>query len=136
MLATLALHSSTTLAPTKLLPLLSLLPRQGLNASVFQSNWAEKGLPVPSSSTPLDQSCRWEVQKVELKNGEKGVDGDVWGVKYWKGKRVTPEGRLDKIRGARKYLWATQVMPPKPLQRTLKKVGPAEEAEEAVKPEA
>lgn len=68
--------------------LLSLLPRDGVTSSVYQTRWAAKGLPVPSAAS-LDSTCRWEVKKVrlDLAAGEEGnkVTGRAWGVLYWKG---------------------------------------------------
>ncbi|GAA5985413.1 hypothetical protein JCM11641_000149 [Rhodosporidiobolus odoratus] len=93
--------------------LLSLLPRDGVNASVYQSRWAGKGLPVPTSAS-LEDSCRWDVSKVRLSVDEHGkAHGRAWGVQYWKGKRITPADKeYEPIRGGLKYLWQASTPPP------------------------
>ncbi|ORY91594.1 hypothetical protein BCR35DRAFT_252535, partial [Leucosporidium creatinivorum] len=91
--------------------LLSLLPKDGVASSVYQSRWATKGLPVPSPSAP-EQGCRWEVKKVAL-DLHGNVTGRAWGVQYWKGKRVTPaEKEYELISGGLKYNWAAAITPP------------------------
>lgn len=120
--------------------LLSLLPKDGLNAVVFQSRWAGKGLPTPSpsaSSAINDATCRWEVKKVRLafretENDKAQVAAKAWGVLYWKGalalsfrgttelirlgyagKRVTPaEKEYEPIKGGLKYEWSALNTPP------------------------
>ncbi|GAA5888353.1 hypothetical protein JCM5296_003301 [Sporobolomyces johnsonii] len=103
--------------PVPLPRLLSLLPKDGVAQSVYQTRWAGKGLPVPSSSlassSDADATCRWEVKKVRLRVTEDGsVKGRAWGVKWWKGKRVTPENKeFEPIRGGLKYLWQAATPP-------------------------
>ncbi|GAA5839528.1 hypothetical protein JCM11251_002748 [Rhodosporidiobolus azoricus] len=100
--------------PVPLPRLLSLLPRDGVGASVYQSRWAGKGLPVPTSAATLDDTCRWDVKKVKLqvKDG-KHVGGRAWGVLHWKGKRVTPADKeYEPIRSGLKYLWQASTPPP------------------------
>jgi len=73
--------------PVPLPRLLALLPRSGIGASVYESRWAGKGLPVPTASSPADytSSCRWEVKKVKLTPGDNGkLHGRAYGVHFWK----------------------------------------------------
>lgn len=68
--------------------LLSLLPRNGLDATVFQARWLTKNLPVPSplAPAPLDQACYYRVTKVNLTHNSTGkLSAKAWGIKYWKG---------------------------------------------------
>ncbi|KPV77288.1 uncharacterized protein RHOBADRAFT_41281 [Rhodotorula graminis WP1] len=102
--------------PVPLPRLLALLPRNGLGASVYESRWAGKGLPVPTSSAAStgDNSCRWEVKKVKLTPADNGkLHGRAYGVHFWKGKRTTPADKdYEPIRHASKYLWQAAVPPP------------------------
>lgn len=86
-MATTKLHAAT-------LPrLLSLLPKNGVSASVYQTRWEAKQLPVPSphSSASLDGTCRWEVSRVNLGVSEEGKPwAKAFGVLYWKGKLGPP----------------------------------------------
>ncbi|GAA6014622.1 hypothetical protein JCM10207_006881 [Rhodosporidiobolus poonsookiae] len=98
--------------PVTLPRLLSLLPRNGVGARVYQSRWQGKGLPVPSAAQP-DDGCYWEVKKVRLRVDDEGkVHGRAWGVHNWKGKRTTPADKEhEPIRGGLKYLWQSSVVP-------------------------
>ncbi|GAA5956861.1 hypothetical protein JCM21900_006274 [Sporobolomyces salmonicolor] len=113
--------------PVPLPRLLSLLPKDGVAQSVYQTRWAGKGLPVPSSSlsssSEADATCRWDIKKVRLSIAEDGsVKGRAWGVMWWKGKRVTPEGKeFERIRGGRKYLWQA-ASPPLLLEQEARKL--------------
>lgn len=60
--------------------LLAHLPHNGHGARVFQSRWAAKGLPTPSS-TSAASACFWEVRKTQATAGTT----KAWGVLYWKG---------------------------------------------------
>lgn len=79
-----------TAYPVRLPRLLSLLPKDGLNAVVYQSRWHALGLPTPANA-PESESCRWEVKRVKLlfetTNDDKAprVKANAYGVKYWKG---------------------------------------------------
>ncbi|BGP14921.1 hypothetical protein JCM10213_003722 [Rhodosporidiobolus nylandii] len=99
--------------------LLSLLPRDGVGASVYPSRWAGKGLPVPTSAASLDGSCRFDVKKVRLAVGEDGqVRGRAWGVAYWKGKRTTPADKeYEPVPGGLKYLWRAAETPAALLEK-------------------
>lgn len=69
----------------KLPQLLSLLPRDGVGASVYASRWAGKGLPVPTAAPHEgDATCRWDVKKVRLVTKDGRVTGRAWGVLHWK----------------------------------------------------
>ncbi|BGP23716.1 phenylalanine ammonia lyase [Rhodotorula toruloides] len=107
--------------PAYLPRLLSLLPRDGVGARIYPKRWVTKGLPVPS--VPIgqpqpahdDKNCYWEVKEVKLKTREDTgtLFARVKGVKYWKGKRVTPETReWEHIRGGLKWKWYSDVVPP------------------------
>ncbi|GAA5848830.1 hypothetical protein JCM9279_002958 [Rhodotorula babjevae] len=101
--------------PVPLPRLLALLPRNGVGASVYESRWAGKGLPVPTTAAADDTaSCRWEVKKVKLHSGDNGkLQGRAYGVHFWKGKRITPADKeYEPIRHASKYLWQSAVPPP------------------------
>ncbi|GAA5986801.1 hypothetical protein JCM10908_000903 [Rhodotorula pacifica] len=99
--------------------LLSLLPNDGVGARVYPARFVAKGLPVPASSTSSsagateqDQTCYWDVKKVQLAVTEAGhVRGRAYGVLNWKGKRVT-KGEYEPIRGGLKYLWQAATVPP------------------------
>ncbi|GJN89881.1 hypothetical protein Rhopal_002870-T1 [Rhodotorula paludigena] len=116
----------------KLPQLLSLLPRDGIGASVYASRWAGKGLPVPTAASHEgDATCRWDVKKVRLVTKDGRVTGRAWGVLHWKGKRVTPEDKeYERIRGGLKYLWQSAVPPPL-LVRHPRRAGAAAEPEAA-----
>ncbi|GAA5870569.1 hypothetical protein JCM8547_002050 [Rhodosporidiobolus lusitaniae] len=89
--------------------LLSLLPRDGVGAKVFQSRWAGKDLPVPSASS-VDGACYWEITRVRLRYEDGKVKGRSWGRHFHKGKLVT-EGADEPVRGGLKYLWQSAVPP-------------------------
>ncbi|GAA5893838.1 hypothetical protein JCM8208_001257 [Rhodotorula glutinis] len=116
--------------PVPLPRLLALLPRNGVGASVYESRWAGKGLPVPtSSSTTADNdsgSCRWEVKKVKLHAGDNGkLQGRAYGVQFWKGKRITPADKeYEPIRHASKYLWQSAVPPPLLVEQARQAAAP------------
>ncbi|KAL8278350.1 hypothetical protein RQP46_009242 [Phenoliferia psychrophenolica] len=94
--------------------LLAHLPHDGQGARVFQTRWAAKGLPTPTSSpASLASACFWEVKKTESKLVHDSLSTKAFGVFYWKGKRVTPaEKEYEPIKGALKYPWSTAVLPP------------------------
>ncbi|BGO90583.1 hypothetical protein NBRC10512_005303 [Rhodotorula toruloides] len=101
--------------------LLSLLPRDGVGARIYPRRWVSKGLPVPSVAIGHPQpaqdtkNCYWEVKEVKLKTRpDTGtLFARVKGVKYWKGKRVTPEGKeWEDIRGGLKWKWYSDMVPP------------------------
>ncbi|KAK4057959.1 hypothetical protein OIO90_001178 [Microbotryomycetes sp. JL221] len=101
--------------PVRLPRLLSLLPRDGVGSSVYQTRWHAKGLPVPrrQPSDADDGSCRWDVERVKLNHEGDKVTGKAYGVMYWKGKRVTPVDKdCEEIKGALKYNWAAAVPHP------------------------
>lgn len=75
--------SAMTALPTRLPRLLSLLPRDGLNATVYQSRWHSKGLPTPATASSAE-ACRWEVKRVDLLL-EPTLKAKAYGVLYWKG---------------------------------------------------
>ena len=81
--------SATKLHPASLPRLLSLLPQNGVSASVYQTRWEAKRLPVPSPLSPspsLDHTCRWVVEKVNLGVSDEGKPwAKAFGVLYWKG---------------------------------------------------
>lgn len=102
--------------------LLSHLPKNGAGARVFQSRWVEKGLPVPTGTGA--KGCYWEVKKVDLsfREGDGKPHAVVWGVGYWKGKRITPaDKQMERIKGALKYAWKSEVMPVLPGQSSTSK---------------
>ncbi|GAA5916119.1 uncharacterized protein JCM6883_001737 [Sporobolomyces salmoneus] len=116
---------------SKLPQLLSLLPKDGVGSLVYQNRWKGKGLPVPSpdASTPTaaQDTCFYEVKKVQLKQSEQGkLKAEAFGVLYWKGKRVTPEDQeYEPLRGA-KYLWQS-ANPPLVLRTSAEKPAPTPE---------
>lgn len=101
--------STTKLLPASLPRLLSLLPQNGVSASVYQTRWEAKQLPVPSplssSSAPLESTCRWEVSKVNLGVSDEGKPwAKAFGVLYWKGKSDTRRGSTSPRRLGRSRL--------------------------------
>ncbi|KAM0788847.1 hypothetical protein ACM66B_002932 [Microbotryomycetes sp. NB124-2] len=103
--------------PVRLPRLLSMLPRDGVGASVYQTRWHAKGLPVPRGQH-VDQACRWDVKRVRLDLEGDKVKGRAYGVMYWKGKRVTPADKeYEQIKGGLKYNWAAAVPPPALVQQ-------------------
>jgi len=95
--------ATTKLHATSLHRLLSLLPKNGVSASVYQTRWEAKQLPVPTPLSPkasFDKACRWEVQKVSLGVSDEGKPwAKAFGVLYWKGKS-SPAGVFAQGRGA------------------------------------
>lgn len=94
--------AATTLSPprylTRLPELLSLLPRNGVGAIIYQNRWKGKGLPTPlpasASPSPLSplsspenaRTCFWEVKKVLLSFDTVGRPrARAYGVLTWKG---------------------------------------------------
>ncbi|GAA6023530.1 hypothetical protein JCM11491_005530 [Sporobolomyces phaffii] len=117
---------------TKLPRLLSLLPKDGVGALVYQNRWKGKGFPVPSpAATPATatDACFYEVKKVASKLNEHGVAKlHAFGVLYWKGKRVTPQDQeFEPIRGT-KYFWQAADPPLVLRQPRAPKPSPAAEA--------
>ncbi len=110
--------ASTKLHAASLPRLLSLLPKNGVSAWVYQTRWEAKNLPVPSPLTAaasLDQSCRWVVEKVNLGVSDEGKPwAKAFGVLYWKGKparsaleeaiseKANPDSRSLRLRSARR----------------------------------
>ncbi|TNY19941.1 phenylalanine ammonia lyase [Rhodotorula diobovata] len=124
--------------PVPLPRLLSLLPRNGLGASVYESRWAGKGLPVPTTAAPSsNETCRWDVKKVKLHTDNGKIRARAYGVLHWKGKRITPQDKeYEPIRGGYKYLWQSAVPPQVLIERAQAAAksreaapSPAEEAE-------
>ncbi|KAK4055627.1 hypothetical protein OIV83_000173 [Microbotryomycetes sp. JL201] len=106
-----------------------MLPRDGVGASVYQTRWHAKGLPVPRGHR-VDETCRWDVKRVRLNLEGDKVTGRAYGIMYWKGKRVTPaEKEYEEIKGGLKYNWAAAVPPPALVQ--LQAAAKAKQANEA-----
>jgi hypothetical protein len=72
---------------TKLPRLLSLLPKDGVGALVYQNRWKGKGFPIPSPDSTLDSNdgaCFYQVKRVESNLNEQGVAKlKAFGVLYW-----------------------------------------------------
>ncbi|SCZ98386.1 BZ3500_MvSof-1268-A1-R1_Chr7-1g09119 [Microbotryum saponariae] len=103
--------------PVQLPRLLSLLPRDGVNAVVYETRWAEMGIPVPTysaSKASAPPTSRWEIKKVRLDLSGPKPMGRAWGVFYWKGKRMTPDDvEYERVKGGLKYMWQSVLPPPR-----------------------
>lgn len=66
--------------------LLSLLPRDGVGARVYQTRWRGKGLAVPTAPldapTTGDGPCYYDVKRVRVNPKDQGKV-DAFGVFYW-----------------------------------------------------
>ncbi|GAA6062796.1 hypothetical protein JCM10212_002165 [Sporobolomyces blumeae] len=124
---------------TQLPKLLSLLPKDGVGSRVYQNRWRGQGYPVPTSLNPDDAQgkCYWEVVKSDLRINENGKPrGDAWGVKYWKGQRVTPaDVEAQPISGGLKYLWQA-ASPPLALRVNEQRPAPPAEPTPTDEPQA
>ncbi|GAA6029631.1 hypothetical protein JCM8097_000972 [Rhodosporidiobolus ruineniae] len=118
--------------PVQLPRLLSLLPKNGVGARVYESRWEGKKLPTPSAATPADGACYWDVTKTRITVDSEGkAHGRAWGVLTWKGKRVTPADKdHEPIRGGLKHLWRAEAAPSL-LLSTCRPAAPSPAADDA-----